>query len=593
MSTLLSTAYFGGLDGSHFELRLEYDVSQNQSENYSDITYYLKMRSKDNYSAAGTSSNGYINGVLVGSFSSISANTTIDIGQKTVREYHNSDGTKTVSFSASINTVWSRLGSASTSGVLTLPKINRGAYTTKVEGDDIEGNFKVLYTTYVSGYIYKLRISIPQVVLLDRIDYDTSGETFTLSNTVINELFSRMSTTSEINLGFAVETWSSDGQTRISEGNEVIIKGKIYNANPTFDAVYEDTNPTTVAITGDDQVLIRNNSTLEVDVSNMMALKGASLSSLKLSIEGTTYNGSVSSSSYTFNIGTLNLSSSTNAIVILTDSRNLSTTITLSLEILDWQLPTAIISLVRQSNYYSETDINVDADYSSLDNLNTLTLKVRTKKTTEANYGAYTTLTDGVTSTLTLDNLYSWDVQVLVQDLIGSTTYNLTVGIGLPILYIDRLKRSVGVECFPQNNETLEVKGTNITSSISTNTTSINGLKGSILWTNQNPNVGFTGQQITLSSDDYDMLEVFFYDYNQTNRFNSVRIPKGDSSNMFTLFDYNGGMYMGRRTANNDGDTTITISGCYSIITNSQLNVQLSNEWCVPVYIVGYKTGLF
>lgn len=593
MSTLLSTAGFSGVNGTHFELRLEYDVSQSQSGNYSDITYYLKMRSKDGYSGSGTAHNkGSINGVEVGEFTSIGVNTTIDIGQRTIREYHNNDGTKTVSFSASINTAWN-LGSASTTGTLTLPKINRGAYTTSVEGNDIEGSFKVNYTTYVTGYTYKLRISIPHVVLLDRIDYNTSGESFTLSNEVITELLSRMTTTDSISLGFAVETWSSDGETRISEGNEVIITGKLYNINPTFDAVYEDSNPTTVAITGDDQKLIRNNSTLQIDVTNMAALKGASLSSLKVSIEGTTYNGSVGSTSYTFNIGTLNLSTSVNALVTLTDSRGLSTTITLPLDILDWQLPTGIITLGRQSNFYSATDIKVDADYSSLGGLNTISIKVRTKKTTDVNYGAYTTLTDNVTSTLTLDNLYSWDVQVLVEDLIGSTTYNLTVGIGLPILYVDRLKRSVSVECFPQDSESLEVKGVNVLDTISTHTSQINGLKGEILWENQSPTTTFLPQTITLSSDDYDLLEIFFYDYIGTTRMNSVRFPKGEKTNMFSLFDYNSGMYMGRRTANNDGDTTITISGCYSAITNSQINVQLSNEWMIPVYVVGYKTGLF
>lgn len=583
MSTLLSTAGFSGTNGSHFELRLEYDISQNAAENYTDITYYLKMKSKDGYSGSGSTCYGYVNGVSVGSFSSIGVNSTITIGQRTIREYHNSDGTKSVSFSANINTTWT-LGNASTSGTLTLPKIDRGAVTNSVVGDNIEGVFMVYYTTYMNNYSYKLRISIPNVIELEKIDYETSGQLFTLSYATINDLFTRMSTTDEINLGFAVETWNNG--TRLAEGNEVIVKCKIKNANPTFDVAYLDTNATTTAITGDNQKLIRNNSILQINTSNMTALKSATLSSLKVVIDGTTYNGSVSGTSYSFNIGTLNLSSNVNAVVTLTDSRNLSTTKTLDLQILDWQQPTGIVSLNRQSNYYSATDIKVDADYSSLDNLNTITLKVRTKKTTDVNYGAYTNLTDGVTSTLTLDNLYSWDVQVLVQDLIGSTTYNLTIGIGLPILYVDRLKRSVGVECFPQNNETLEVKGTDVLAGI-------NGLKGEILWTNPHPNYAFASQNITLSSGDYDLLEIYYYDYTLTERVSSVRIPVNEKGNYSALFDYNGGMYMGRRTITPNSSTSITISDCYSLITNDAIIIQLSNDWCIPLYVVGYKTGLF
>ena len=136
----------------------------------------------------------------------------------------------------------------------------------------------------------------------------------------------------------------------------------------------------------------------------------------------------------TINIGTLNLSSNIEALVTLVDSRGLGTGIPLTLEILDWQLPTAIVNLSRQNNFYSETDINVDANYSSLDGKNTITIKARSKKITDSSYGAYTDLQDSVTSVLQLDNNYQWDVQVLVEDLIGSTTYNLSLGIGLPIL---------------------------------------------------------------------------------------------------------------------------------------------------------------
>ena len=64
--------------------------------------------------------------------------------------------------------------------------------------------------------------------------------------------------------------------------------------------------------------------------------------------------------------------------------------------------------------------------------------------------------------TLTLDNNYAWDVQVLLEDKIGSTTYNLTLDRGIPITFFDREKRSVGINCFPTDNGSLEVAGNNI-----------------------------------------------------------------------------------------------------------------------------------
>ena len=65
--------------------------------------------------------------------------------------------------------------------------------------------------------------------------------------------------------------------------------------------------------------------------------------------------------------------------------------------------------------------------------------------------------------TLTLDNLYQWDVQILISDSVGgSTTYNYTLDKGIPIVFYDKLKRSVGVNSFPSDDASLEISGINI-----------------------------------------------------------------------------------------------------------------------------------
>lgn len=236
----------------------------------------------------------------------------------------------------------------------------------------------------------------------------------------------------------------------------------IVEEKPTMTATYEDTNSTTTAITDNNQLIIRNNSTLEIDVANATAYKQATLSSIKAELNGTIYNGTLNNGSATFNIGAINVSDNITAVVTLTDSRGFTGTQNVNIQVLDWQLPTAIISLQRENNFYSETNINVNAEYSSLDNKNTITIKVREKKTTDTTYSSYTTLQDDVTTQLTLDNNYAWDVQVLVQDRLGSTTYNLSLDRGIPITFFDRSKRSVGINCFPTNDTSLEISGKTI-----------------------------------------------------------------------------------------------------------------------------------
>jgi hypothetical protein len=242
----------------------------------------------------------------------------------------------------------------------------------------------------------------------------------------------------------------------------------IVDANPTFTATYADDNASTVAITGDDQLIVRNQSQLEINVANISAKKGASISTVVASINGTTYTGTISGTACTINVGQLNLSSNTTATVTVTDSRAYSSSQTLNITVLNWELPTAIVTMQRHNNYYSNTDITVDGSYSSVDNKNAMTLKVRYKKTSDSTWSSYTTVQDNVSQTFNLDNEYEWDVQVLVSDLFGSTTYNLTLSRGMPIIYFDRLKSSTGFNCFPEDAQSVEVNGVNVMRSVMT-----------------------------------------------------------------------------------------------------------------------------
>ena len=301
-------------------------------------------------------------------------------------------------------------------------------------------------TFYFGTYSYEIGTGIT-----DTVTFDTS--------TIADEMYQQIPNASVGEGNVTAVTYN--GTTQIGTKN-VIFNAKVTNSNPTFNAGYQDINSRTIAITDNNQQLIRNNSNLQISVTNTSAKNYATLSSLTAVINGTTYTGSLRGTGGSIDVGTLNLSSNTTAQVILTDSRGISTTKNLNLIILDWVLPTAIISLQRQNNFYSETDINVNAEYSSLDNKNTISIKVRDKKASDSTYGSYTTLQDDVTTTLTLDNNYAWDVQVLLEDAIGSTTYNLTIDRGIPITFFDRLKRSVGINCFPADAESLEVGGENI-----------------------------------------------------------------------------------------------------------------------------------
>ena len=384
----------------------------------------------------------------------------ITSGSSTVK--HNNDGTKTLSLSATAyNKYWNFTKNLSAS--VSIPKINRIATATNGTDFNDETNPTLTFTNpagyqvlpYLNFY-YNGQI----LVHLERPKGNyTSPYAWVLTDQERQDIRDTITMTSTINIVEGLETYI--GNTKIG-ASSLTRRFTFINANPTFNASYQDTNSTTTAITGDNQLIVQNHSTLQINGTNLSAKKSATLSSIVASINGVNYNGTISGTTATFNIGALNISNNINATITLTDSRGLTAVNTLPITILEYSQPSAIISLARENNFYSTTNIKVEANYSSLDSHNVITIKTRYKKTTDANYGAYVTLTDGVTSQLTLDNNYQWDVQVLLQDSISSTTYNLTLDRGIPIVFFDRLKRSTGINCIPSNNESLEVLGGDI-----------------------------------------------------------------------------------------------------------------------------------
>ena len=270
-------------------------------------------------------------------------------------------------------------------------------------------------------------------------------------------------------------------KVKVTYGSNVTTKtGGTYTINttactPTIGTVsYQDINSTVTAITGNNQNIVQNQSTVRYSASTLTVKNYATISSCKVSVNNNTYNLTVSGTSASGGNATINSTSNVTATFTLTDSRGLTATKNISVNILEWSLPTALIILQRQNNFYSETNINVNADYSYINGNNTITIKTRYKKLTDTTYSSYVNLQDNVTSVLTLDNNYAWDVQVLLTDKFGSTTYNLSISRGMPIIFYDRILSSTGFNCFPKDANSVENNGFNIERSIMTCSLSAN-----------------------------------------------------------------------------------------------------------------------
>lgn len=270
------------------------------------------------------------------------------------------------------------------------------------------------------------------------------------------------------------------------EHDPIYTQGGYYSVDqasnaPTIEtAAYADVNPTSLAITGDDQDIVQLFSTVRYTAS-ITTKNGSSISGVTVAVNGQTYSLTVSGSSASGGNASISSGADVSAVFTVTDSRGLTGTKTITVHCLEWVLPSAIIELGRQNNFYTETDIKVDANVALIGS-NAPVITYACTKDGDSSPTVTGSLQDNVTSVILLDNNYAWDIVVTVSDSFGgSVSYNAHISRGMPIIYFDRVKSSVGINCFPQEDFSLEIGDEMVI---------INGKKlvfnqdGSVTWTN-------------------------------------------------------------------------------------------------------------
>ena len=525
------------------------EQSQSTANNSTTVQYVLTLIRPSNVVSSATKSwSVTINGTTYNGSGSIggSGNKTLLSGTQVIP--HNSDGTKTISFSGKcqldINWGGVQLGTISGNGSMTLTPIQRYAtvnqsLSAKTEttatiswssdstidyiwystnngstwsGIDVADGTKGTYT--ISGLsantTYQIRTRVRRkdnqlittssalAVTTYAFPYATSMPNFTIGEKVTIGLYNPLGRTVTVNMigaddsqissdtvsgttcaGYTHEvlvgrlyasipnSQSGTYKIRVTYGTQIsTMTGGTYTVNvnecaPSISSVaYEDTNATTIALTGNDQDIVQNHSVVGYSASGLSAQKSATIASCKVTVNGTDYSLTVSGSSASGTGGVIASGTSLDAVFTVTDSRGLTATKSITINMLEWSIPSAIVSLARQHNYYTETNITVDAKYSYINGNNQITITYQATKDGDSSPSVSGSLQDNVQSVINLDNTYAWTVVVqLVDSLGGTASYTAYISRGMPIIYFDRLKSSVGINCFPQNEKSLEING--------------------------------------------------------------------------------------------------------------------------------------
>ena len=381
---------------------------------------------------------------------------------QTVTIPHNADGSKSIYVEAKIS--HSRFSSDWNGFTVALSQIPRQATLTAVQNFNDEQNPTITYSNPAGNAVSSLQACISLTGSRADVPYRDisktgSSYTFNLTSAERTTLRNASPNSNTLNVIFYVKTVIA-GQTYYSTKNATM---SIVNGNPTISGVtYKDNNASSVAVSQNNQIIIQNQSQLLFNFSTLTALKSATLTKIEVTINSVTKSMSLSGASksnVSLIFGLVNTSSNTNASIKLTDSRGNTTTVSKSITIQAWIAPSAIITCQRKNNYYSDTNLYVNADFSSLGGKNSITITYYYKLTTASSWTTGGTMSDESTVTIDLDNTKEWNIKVTVTDVFATTTYLLAVDKGIPIIYFDRLLRAVGVNCFPDEEGSFATDG--------------------------------------------------------------------------------------------------------------------------------------
>lgn len=253
------------------------------------------------------------------------------------------------------------------------------------------------------------------------------------------------------------------GQIKVDtflNGNLTGSKTCHYNAHlvdvdPAFtDFTYFDSNGTTKAITGNDQVFIQGQSRLSVKIAKEMKAEPKKFATM------TKYLGSAFGVSITKNysansdvqidIGAVNASTNQVVSVSAIDSREFSTTKTKNITVIPYSRPTINVSAGRKGNFENETIAKISGNIASLkignaEKNGVLSLKCRSKSSMDSDFGAAQNVPFTLDSDMALrvpdfhialDNTLKHTLEFEITDNLSSVKVYIEIDVGIPIFRI-------------------------------------------------------------------------------------------------------------------------------------------------------------
>lgn len=540
------------------------------------------------------------------------SNNWVTVSSFTVTVEHNPDGNKTCYIGGSVSAPsGTSLAGRTSSGSqnVALDKINRYAIVTNANNFNDEENPSMTFSN-PGGFSIDVWLEPnpnSEHLCIRRNIANTGTFTWELTNEEREQLRSACTSSSCI-IRYGIKT-TIDTETFTSYQDKTLT---IINANPIFNNFeFEDINPVTLALTGDNSKNVNGYSTIKATISTTNkaeAIKSAKMSKYRFSID--TQNIDINYSTTENVYGTIKKSAIGTYNVYAIDSRNNSTLVT--------KLASQNIEYIPIS--FNSSSCKVERNNSGVGGYAVLTLSgniwndnfgqvtnsiksvlVEYKETNSSTWlESPTVITPSLSNNIftftgqvasqeqdyTFELNKSYDFRVTIKDELSEKTINLTP-MASAVPNISLADNGVGIMCDYDESlgGSLQVDGKRIDAGGSSG--------GTLLWTNPNPTSAITGNVTVNNMDDYDVLEIFYYPYINTPIMSSTKAKKGEIINLITIFQSGDHGYLGNRTITYINSTTLRFDVPVSVVLTDNFGRQAVTDWCIPIYIVGYKTEIF
>ena len=346
-------------------------------------------------------------------------------------------------------------GSSSASSVKTLGGSVISSVST-FTADAATAKITMSVTVYNTSYTHTLVIKngSTTVLTITGLSLSNGSNTITLTAAQRSTVLAAMSALKSFTGTFALTTYSGSSQIGTTSEKTATVQTTSANSAPTFAAfTYEDSNATAVGVTGNNQILIQNISTLKLTLTAATAKNGATISSYSVVAGSKTASGTTTA----ITVGTLPDKGTVPVIVTAIDSRGYTTAVTVNITVLEYEGINITEYTMRRVNEVEDTtQVTIGGDITPVtiggENKNSLRyLYYRYRKTSDSAYNSYKDITSSTEyddsgfnfesdEWLSLDADYSYYVQFLVTDKLTSDTVTITVPQGTPLLALRRKK---------------------------------------------------------------------------------------------------------------------------------------------------------